>query len=92
MENINTIIIFLSCIIGIIIFGKVLIWPIKNIIKLIVNSILGGLLIWLINVIGISFGFHIGLNIITSIFVRNIRNSRCNTINNIGTINCLSIK
>ena len=74
MENTNTIIIFLSCIAGIIIFGKLLVWPLKSILKLAINSILGGLLIWIINYIGMSFGFHIGLNIITSVFVRNTWN------------------
>ncbi|MBO4815812.1 MAG: pro-sigmaK processing inhibitor BofA family protein [Clostridia bacterium] len=69
MEDTNTIIIFLSCIAAIIVFGKILIWPLKNIIKLVLNSILGGLLIWIINYIGINFGFHIGLNIVTSLFV-----------------------
>ena len=83
MENLNTIIIFLSCIIGIILFGKVLLWPIRSIIKLVLNSILGGLLILIINYIGATFAFHIGLNIITSIFVRNTRNSRCSFTNNI---------
>ena len=79
MENTNTIIIFLSCIMAIIIFGKVLIWPLKNIIKLVVNSILGGLLIWVINYIGAAFNFHIGLNIITAIFVRNTWLARGNS-------------
>ena len=83
MENLNTVIIFLSCIIGIVLFGKVLIWPIKSIIKLVLNSILGGLLILIINYIGASFGFHIGLNIITSIFVRNTWNPWCNFTNSI---------
>ena len=62
MENLNTIIIFLSCIIGIILFGKVLIWPIRSIIKLVLNSILGGLLILIINYIGATFAFHIGFS------------------------------
>ena len=75
MEDTNTIIIFLSCIFGIILVGKVFIWPIKNIVKLALNTLLGGLLIWIINYIGASFGFHIGLNFVTSIFVRNIRDT-----------------
>ena len=83
MENTNTIIIFLCCIAGIIIFGKIFIWPLKNIIKLIINSILGGFLIWIINYIGAAFSFHIGLNIITALFVRNTRNTWRNiTFNN----------
>lgn len=37
--------------------------------KLIINSILGGILIVIINAVGANFGFHIGVNIITSMFV-----------------------
>lgn len=79
MENTNTIIIFLFCIIGIIIFGRIFITPIKKILKLVINSVLGGILIIIINSIGVAFNFHIGLNIVTAIFVRNSWNSRFNT-------------
>ena len=65
----NTIIAFLACIIFIFIFGKIFIWPLKNIFKLILNSILGGVLIYIINIVGMNFGFHIGLNLITAITV-----------------------
>lgn len=82
MDNTNTIIIFLSCIVAIIIFGKILILPLKHIIKLLLNSILGGVIILLINWIGASFNFHIGLNVFTSIFVRNSWNSGSNFISN----------
>lgn len=69
MSSTNTIIIFLGCIIGIILFGKLLILPIKLIIKLILNSLLGGLTITIINWIGAAFDLHIGLNIFTAMFV-----------------------
>lgn len=65
----NNMITFLACIIFIFIFGKLFIWPLKNILKLIINSILGGLFIYVINIIGMNFGFHIGLNLITSIII-----------------------
>ena len=65
----NVIITFLACIVFLIVFGKLFIWPLKNIIKLVINSILGGVLIYIINIIGMNFGFHIGLNLITSIVV-----------------------
>lgn len=65
----NNILTFLACIVFLFIFGKIFIIPLKNILKLALNSILGGFLIFLINVIGINFNFHIGLNLITSIFV-----------------------
>ncbi len=69
MDNTNTIIAFLACIAVIIIFGRIFILPIKKILKLLLNSILGGLIIVIINCIGEVFSFHIGLNIITVIFV-----------------------
>ncbi len=64
----KAIITFFICIISIIIFGKIFIIPLKKIIKLLINSILGGILIYIINIIGANFNFHIGLNIITAIF------------------------
>lgn len=65
----NVIITFLTCIIFLFIFGKIFIWPLKNVIKLVFNSILGGLTIYIINMIGANFGFHIGLNLLTSVVV-----------------------
>lgn len=65
----NAIITYLACIFFLFLFGKIFIIPIKNILKLMVNSILGGILIFIINVIGNVFNFHIGLNIVTAIFV-----------------------
>lgn len=60
---------YLACICFLFIFGKVFIVPIKKILKLVINSVLGGITIFLINLIGATFGFHIGLNIFTSILV-----------------------
>lgn len=65
----NNILTYCACIIFLFILGKIFILPLKIIFKLILNSILGGLLIFLINIVGSSFGFHIGLNIVTAIFV-----------------------
>lgn len=65
----NNIITYLACICFIFIFGRIFIVPIKKILKLILNSVLGGLTIFIINLIGANFGFHIGLNIFTSILV-----------------------
>ena len=62
----TNIITYLACICFLFIFGRV---PIKKILKLIINSILGGLTIFLINLVGGIWGFHIGLNIFTSILV-----------------------
>lgn len=67
--DINNILAFLSCIIFLFVFGKIFIVPLKNIFKLILNSIFGGILIFIINMIGSNFAFHIGLNLFTSILV-----------------------
>lgn len=59
------------------VIGRIFIVPIKWILKLVCNSILGGVLIWIINLIGGAWGFHIGLNIYTSVLARFFRNTRC---------------
>ena len=56
------IITYLACICFIFIFGKIFIVPIKKILKLVINSILGGITIYIINFIGAYLNFHIGLN------------------------------
>lgn len=66
--NIN-LLTYLACICFLFIFGKIFIVPIKKILKLVINSILGGVSIFFINLIGGIWGFHIGLNIFTSILV-----------------------
>ena len=65
----NNIIAFTACIFFLFIYGKIFIVPIKTILKLVLNSFLGAFLIYIINLIGAMWGFHIGINIITSIFV-----------------------
>lgn len=67
--DINAIITFIACIVFLFIFGRILILPLKNILKLVFNSIIGGALIFLINLVGSGFGFSIGINIWTSMFV-----------------------
>ena len=65
----NNIIAYIACIFFLFIFGKLFIVPIKTILKLVLNSVLGGVVIFLINFIGAYFNFHVGLNLVTSIFV-----------------------
>ncbi len=60
---------YLSGITIVFLLGRLFIVPIKKILKLILNSILGGILIFIINFIGSIWNFHIGLNIITAVFV-----------------------
>lgn len=68
MDN-NVVITYLACILFLFVLGRVFIVPLKMIVKLIFNSILGALLLYGINFIGATFGFHIGLNVLTVIFV-----------------------
>ena len=72
---------YLACICFIFIFGRVFILPLKKILKLIFNSNLGGISIFLINLIGGAFGFHNGLNFFTSILIRLIRLTRSSLFN-----------
>ena len=69
--------IIISCICMMFVFGRIFIVPIKWIFKLVFNSILGGMVIWIINLIGAAWGFHIGLNIYNSVLVRCFRSARC---------------
>lgn len=81
------IITYLACICLLFIFGRIFIIPLKKILRLIMNSCLGGICIYGINLIGSSFGFHIGLNFFTSILIRIIRITRCCLLNCCKTIN-----
>ncbi len=67
--DLTNILIVLGCAIAIFIVGKIFLFPIKKILKLVFNTIIGGAIIYIINLIGASFGFHIGLNIVTSLVV-----------------------
>ena len=68
MDN-TSLIIYVACIIFIFLIGRIFVVPIKFILKMLINSVLGGLLIYIINVIGTSFNFHIGLNVFTAAFI-----------------------
>lgn len=48
---------------------KLLALPMKLIIKLVINGIVGGILIFIVNLIGANFGFMIDLNWITALIV-----------------------
>ena len=83
---------YLACICLIFILGRIFIVPLKKILKLVLNSVLGGIVIYIINLIGAGFGFHIGLNIFTSILVRTFRTPRSCLFNCCEIINWISFK
>lgn len=66
--------------------GKVLILPLKTISKIVGNSILGAILIFIINLIGNLFEFHIGLNIGTAVITGILGLPRGYTVNFIKDI------
>ena len=59
----------IACICFLFLIGRIFILPIKKILKLVFNSILGGILIYIINLVGSNFGFHIGVNVLTAMIV-----------------------
>ena len=73
----NNIITFLACICFLFILGKIFIVPLKKILKIILNSALGGVFIYVVNLIGSGLNFHIGLNFFTTILIRIIGITRC---------------
>ena len=67
--EVKMLLIYIACIIGIIIVGKIFIVPIKIILKLILNSVLGVILLYIINMVGAIWGLHIGINLINALIV-----------------------
>lgn len=64
MENI---IFFVIAIVAIFVIGKIFSWPLKVLLNLIMNGIAGGILLWLINLVGGNFGLIIPINIVTAL-------------------------
>ena len=60
---------YVGAIVLIFIVGKIFLWPLKKILKLVANSVIGGIAILLINAVGASFGLFIPLNIISAVVV-----------------------
>lgn len=65
----HTAIIYLACILCVLIVGRIFYVPIRYIVKLLINSVLGGILLYILNIVGGAFGVHIGIHIGTAIIV-----------------------
>jgi len=63
----NTLLAYLFGLIVIYVIGRILIIPIKLLIKLLVNAVLGGVGLWLVNIFGGAIGINIGINVITAL-------------------------
>lgn len=51
------------------IVGKAMMFPFKWVIKLIINAVVGGVVLWVVNYFGAMVNFHIPLNPITALTV-----------------------
>ena len=61
---------FIGALVAMVIIVKLLAWPIKKILKLVLNIVIGGALLYLFNMFGVAwFGFAIPINWITAIIV-----------------------
>lgn len=63
----NTMLAYLFAIILLYIVGKVLFIPIKFLAKLVLNAVIGGIILWVLNVFGGTIGIHIGINVVTAL-------------------------
>lgn len=88
----NSVIVYVACIIFLFLIGRFFIIPLKTLAKIIGNSILGGILIFVVNLIGGLFGFHVGLNVVTAIVTGILGIPRCYFINTFKDIYRLRFK
>ncbi|GLC30539.1 pro-sigmaK processing inhibitor BofA family protein [Clostridium omnivorum] len=58
---------FLVAIVLLFIIVKLFSWPIKILVKLIINGVLGAVLLFLVNLVGSYFNFAIGINWATAL-------------------------
>ena len=67
--GLNTIIYYGIGLLLLLVLGKLLVWPMKKILQLIGNGILGGITLLLFNLIGGYFGLAIGISPLNAIVV-----------------------
>ena len=67
--SIPTLLAFLLGLVLLYLFGLILVIPIKIIIKLLINGIIGGVLLFIFNLIGGIFGLSIAINPLNAIIV-----------------------
>lgn len=67
--QIGVLLTYAGAIILIFLIGKIFLWPIKLVLKLALNSVIGGAAILMINVLEAGFGIFIPLNILNALIV-----------------------
>ena len=60
---------YAGMVILIFIFGKLFLWPLKVVLKIAINSLIGGAVILLVNALGTSMGIIIPLNVMNAVIV-----------------------
>lgn len=65
--EISVIIAYIFGIILLYVLGKSLMFPMKLVVKLIYNAMLGGIILVIVNYFGAIINFHIALNIVTAL-------------------------
>ena len=65
--ELNIILAYAFGIILIYLIGRVFLMPIKLVLRLIYNGLIGGVMLWVLNFIGAYFGFSIAINPITAL-------------------------
>lgn len=84
--DVQLFLVYITCLIGLVLICKLFIVPIKIIIKLLLNSVLGVVLIYIINLVGVAWNIHIGINFITAIIVGILGIPRSYIVSNIKFI------
>lgn len=51
------------------IVGRVMMFPFKLVMKFVINAVVGGVVLWVVNYLGSYFNFHIPINPVTALIV-----------------------
>lgn len=69
LPEVNVIIAFAFGLLLLYIVGRVFLMPLRLVFRLIYNGIIGGVILWLINLVGSHIGFTIAINPVTALVV-----------------------
>ena len=67
--SITSLLAFLFGLVMLYLIGMLLVIPIRLLIKLLINGIIGGVLLWIFNLIGGIFGLYIAINPLSAVIV-----------------------
>ncbi|MDD4600705.1 hypothetical protein SDC9_15157 [bioreactor metagenome] len=65
--ELNVILAYVFGIVLILLIGRIFLMPIKLVLRLIYNALIGGAMLWVVNFCGAYFGFSIAINVITAL-------------------------